>query len=218
MSKKEAAELVMIEQNVTLDPSNKKMMIRYPAKGDLSQLKDNRRQAIGCAAAQERKLAKNKTRELYNAEFQGYVDRGVFKEISEDEMQAWDGPVNYIPHHGVPKPSSVSTALRVVSNSSLRNDQSGGTSYNDLLVKGPNSLQPLLQVQADFRTLLNVVTRDYAKAYNTVLTYPEEMHMRHLVWRESKDEPWKTYGINRMHFADRPAAAGLEVAKKKVAE
>ena len=42
--------------------------------------------------------------------------------------------------------------------------------------------------------------------------------MRHLVWRDSKDEPWKTYGINRMHFGDRPAAAGLEVAKKKVAE
>ena len=218
MSKKEAAELVMIEQNVTLDPSNKRVMIRYPAKGDLSQLKDNRRQAIGCAAFQEKKLAKNKTRDLYNAEFQGYVDRGVFKELSKDEMEAWDGPVNYISHHGVPKPSSVSTALRVVSNSSLKNDQSGGLSYNDLLVKGPNSLQPLLQVQADFRTLPNVVTWDYAKAYNTVLTYPEEMHMRRLVWRDSEDEPWKTYGINRMHFGDRPAAAGLEVAKKKVAE
>ena len=133
-------------------------------------------------------------------------------------MEAWDGPVNYISHHGVPKPSSVSTALRVVSDSSLRNDQSGGVSYNDLLVIGPNSLQPLLQVQADFRTLPNVVTWDYTKAYNTVLTYPEEMHMRRMVWRESKDKPWKTYGINRMHFGDRPAAAGLEVAKKKVAE
>merc|ERR1712121_20306 len=105
-----------------------------------------------------------------------------------------------------------------VSNSSLKNDQSGGTSYNDLLVKGPNSLQPLLQVQADFKTLPNVVTWDYGKAYNTVLTYPEEMHMRRMVWRESEDKPWKTYGINRMHFGDRPAAAGLEVAKKKVAE
>merc|ERR1711973_955698 len=118
----------------------------------------------------------------------------------------------------VPKPSSVSTALRVVSNSSLKNNKSGGISYNDLLVKGPNSLQPLLQVQADFRTLPHVVAWDYAKAYNTVLTYPEEMHMRRMVWRESEDKPWKTYGINRMHFGDRPAAAGLEVAKKKVAE
>ena len=40
--------------------------------------------------------------------------------------------MNYISHHGVPKPSSVTTALRVVSNSSLKNAQSGGVSYNDL--------------------------------------------------------------------------------------
>ena len=146
MTRKEAAELAMIEQNMTLDPSNNNVKIRYPAKGDLSQLRDNRGQAIGCAASLEKKLSKDKTRELYNDEFQGYVDRGVFKELSKDEMEAWDGPVNYISHHGVPKPSSVTTALRVVSNSSLKNDQSGGLSYNDLLVKGPNSLQPLLQV------------------------------------------------------------------------
>ena len=199
MIKREAAKL-SIEQNVTLDPPNKCVKIRYPTKGDPNQLKDNRVQAIGCAAALENKLSKNKTRENYNVEFQGYVDRGVFKELSNAEMEAWDGPVNYISHHDVPKPSSVSTALRIVSNSSLKNTQSGGISYNDLLVKGPNSLQPLLQVQADFRTLPNVVTWDYAKAYNSVFTYPEEMHMRRMVWRNSEDEDWKTYGIDRMHF------------------
>ena len=151
-----------------MDPPNKCVRIRYPTKGDLSQLKDNQGQAIGCAAALEKKLLQNKTREL-----------------DKNEMEAWEGPVNYISHHGVPKPSSVSTALRVVSNSSLKNTQSGGLSYNDLLVKGPNSLQPLLQVLADFRTLPHVVTWDYAKAYNTVLTYPEEMQMRRLVWRDN---------------------------------
>ena len=113
---------------------------------------------MGCAAALERKLSKNETREIYNAEFQGYVNRGVFKELGDAEMEAWDGPVNYISHHEVPKPSSVSTALRIVSNSSLKNTQSGGISYNDLLIKGPNSLQPLLQVQADFRTLPHVAS------------------------------------------------------------
>ena len=42
------------------------------------------------------------------------------------------------------------------------------------------------------------------------------MHMRCMVWRDKEDKPWRTYGINRMHFGDRPAAAGLEIAKKKV--
>merc|ERR1711867_258098 len=218
MTKVEAAKLAMLEQNVTVDLANKRVSMRYPTKGDLSQFREYQGQAIGCAASLERRLIWNKTRHLYNTEFKGYVERGVFKELTKHKMESWEGPVNYIYHHGVPKPSSVTTALRLVSNSSLKNTQSGGISYNDFLVKGPNSLQPLLQVIADFRTLPNVVSWDYAKAYNTVYTFPEEMHMRRLVWRYAEDEPWRIFGIDRMHFGDRPAATGLEVAKKKVAE
>ena len=132
---------------------------------------------MGCPAFLEKRLTRNKTRHIYNAEFRGYVERGVFKELTKVEMETWEGPVNYISHHGVPKQSSGTTTLRLVSNSSLKNAQSGGVSYNDFLVKGPNSLQPHLQVIADFRMLPNVVTWDYAKAYNTVHTYPEEMHI-----------------------------------------
>ena len=99
---------------------------------------------MGCAASLERRLTRNKTRHLYNTEFKGYVERGVSKELTKHEMESWEDPVNYISHHGVPKPSSVTTTLRLVSNSSLKNAQSGGVSYNDFLVKGPNSLQPLL--------------------------------------------------------------------------
>ena len=44
-TKMEAAKLAMIEQNVTVDPPNKCVRIRYPTKGDLCQLKDNRGQA-----------------------------------------------------------------------------------------------------------------------------------------------------------------------------
>merc|ERR1711867_110456 len=218
MTKVEAAELAAIEQNVVVDLANKRVSMRYPTKGDLSQFRDNQGQAIGCAVSLEKRLIRNKTRHLYNAEFKGYVERGVFKELTKHEMESWEGPVNYISHHGVPKPSPVTTALRLVSNSSLKNTQSGGISYNDFLFKGPNSLQPLLQVIADFHTFPNVVSWDFAKAYNTVYTFPEEMHMRRLVWRNAKDEPWRIFGIDRMHFGDRPAAAGLEVAKKKVAE
>ena len=56
MTRREAAELVMIEQNVTVDPANKCVRIRYPTKGDLRQMRDNRGQAIAYAAALERKL------------------------------------------------------------------------------------------------------------------------------------------------------------------
>ena len=132
-------------------------------------------------------------------------------------MEEWAGAVNYIAHHGVVKPQSHSTALCVVSNSSLKNDQSGGLSYNDILPKGPNALNLLLQVLVTWRSHRNVVTWDYSKVYNTVETFAEEMHMCRLVWKCGGKE-WRTFGITKMHFGDRPAAAALEVAKSMVAE
>ena len=46
MTKVEAAEITMLEQNVTVDLANKKVCIRYPTKGDLSQFRDNQGQAM----------------------------------------------------------------------------------------------------------------------------------------------------------------------------
>ena len=112
-----------------------------------------------------------------------------------------DKPVNYVSHHSVPKPRSTTTAFRVVCNSSLDNNNHG-VSFNDLLPKGPNTLVPLLQALVTWRTYKEVVIWDYSKAYNTVQTYPEEMHMRRLVWRFDPAGPWTTYGVDRMHFGD----------------
>ena len=130
-------------------------------------------------------------------------------------MDDWDGPVNYVPHHAVKKPDSLTTALRSVCNSSVNNN---GTSLNDLMPKGPNSLNPLLHSMTKFRTHKETVIWDYKKAYLTVHTHEPEMHLRRIVWRFSPEDEWETYGINRMMFGDRPAATALEVTKRKVAE
>ena len=76
----------------------------------------------------------------------------------------------------------------------------------------------MLQALITWRTYEEVVIWDYAKAYNTVWTFAEEMHMRRLVWRFDPTAPWTTYRVDRMHFGDRVAATGLEVSKRKVAD
>ena len=82
-------------------------------------------------------------------------------------MASWGGPVIYISHHGVAKPGSLTTALRVVSNSSLDNNNLG-LSYNNLLPKGPNALIPLFQALVPWRSYQHTVDSDLTKAYNTV--------------------------------------------------
>ena len=130
-------------------------------------------------------------------------------------MEAWDGPVNYVTHHGVAKPESVTTSLRVVCNSSLNNN---GVSLNNILLKGPNSLNPLLQSLTKWRTHEETVVWDYEKAYHTIHTHPPEMHLCWLVWRFSPEDEWETYGVDRMMFGDKPATTALEVVKRKVAD
>ena len=53
-------------------------------------------------------------------------------------MKAYQGPVNYVDHHPVHNPGSLSTPYRVVVNSSLDNNNQG-ISVNDMWPKGPNS-------------------------------------------------------------------------------
>lgn len=76
----------------------------------------------------ERRLEKDVSRVIYNKEIKTFVDRGVFKLLDDVELEGWRGQINYISHHGVPKPSSLSTAFKVVSNGSLENSMSGGKS------------------------------------------------------------------------------------------
>ena len=134
-------------------------------------------------------------------------------------MRAWAGnPINYIAHHDVSNPQSATTKLCVVSNSSLNNNNSGW-SYNSILPKGPNSLVPLITAMASWRSYEHTVVWDLSKAYSTVHTGEDELPMRRLVWRRGESgAEFETYGSRRMHFGDRPAMCGLEVANWRVPE
>ena len=65
------------------------------------------------------------------------VERDVVSEISQAEISAYTGPINYITHHEVYKPGSLLTPVCLVSNSSFKN---GSTNLNEITVKGPNTL------------------------------------------------------------------------------
>ena len=166
----------------------------------------------------EKRLLKNGGLKAYNDEIENYVDRGVIRELSKEELESWSGGVNYISHHGVFKKSSATTKLRIVSNSSLDNN-GRGVSLNSCLPKGPNSLSSLVEVFVTFRGYENVVCWDLYKAYNSVVTTPVEGHLRRMVWRfGNTSEEWKTFIFEKMAFGDRPAGCALEVAKQMIFE
>ena len=105
--------------------------------------------------------------EVYNKCFQDFIDRGVLQEITEEELEAWKGGINYVLHHHVSK-DSPSTPLRIVVNLSLKNN--GEASYNSLIAKGPNTLSKLYTVLVKFRAYEVIIVWDLEKAYNSILT------------------------------------------------
>ena len=94
------------------------------------------------------------------------IDCNVVSEITSAELQAWKGPINYNTHHDVLK-DSATTPVRLVSNSSFNN---GSTNLNNLLVKGPNTLNCLFSNLVRFRGYQVALVGDISKAYNSIKT------------------------------------------------
>ena len=143
-----------------------------------------------------------------------YIERGTFVKLTKEELEPYDGPKQYITHHGVLK-DSVTTPLRVVTNSSFNN---AGNSLNSCLPKGPNSLNDVIGITLRFRAHEKAFMYDLSKAYNTMRTSLIEKHLRRFVWRFSEEEEWQDFGIDRVHFGDVTAACQLECSKKLLAD
>ena len=208
----EEDDLRAIEENIEI--KNGVTLVKYPFKRDPSCLPYNRSTAVNIASKLWNSLCKDGLINAYNDEIKKYMDRGTFIVLSQQELSEYAGPVQYITHHGVLK-DSTSTPLRVVTNSSFKN---GKFSLNDLLPKGPNSLNDMLEVTLRFRAYEKVFAYDLAKAYNTMKTGIVERHLRRFIWRFAEDQPWQDFAIDCVHFGDRPAACQLEVSKKKIAQ
>ena len=133
-------------------------------------------------------------------------------------MKTYKGPVNYVDHHPVYNPGSLSTPVRLVVNSSLDNNNQG-ISVIDIWPKGPNSLKPLISCKVTFRSAKRVVDWDLSKCYQRIFTpgahtqnlHSRERHCRRIIWRFSKDVDCTIYAFNVVTYGDRPASTGLLV-------
>ena len=167
MTRKEQEELTLIKENISVDLFNRQVTFKYPHIKDINLLHDNRRQAISIATKLEARLKAMSELADYKKELQEFIGQGVLRELTKEELENREGPIDYISHHGVLKPGSSTNKLRVVSNSSLDNNNSG-LSLNDCLPKGPNTLVPLIQPTIAWRSYQHCVVWDLSKAYNVM--------------------------------------------------
>ena len=157
--------------------------------------------------------------EAYNAEVQKCIDKGYISEMMPEQIEAdKHKPMSYISHHPVYK-ESLSTPVRMVTNSSLKN-KTCGFSPNQCMGKPPNALSSLLTVFLQWRTFLVALVLDLTKAYQSVRTPGDlERNVRRLVWRFGvTDAAWQIFRWQVMTFGDQLASLILELVKNCAAE
>ena len=212
ISRQDQEDLDLLKSGVRLE--NGEVHVSYHFKKDPKSLPNNRHVALKIAEKLEQRLISEGLYEFYNSEMAKYFERGGAVSLSEEELNSWQGGINYISHHGVLQ-DSATTPLRIVTNSSLKN---GGKSLNDCLIAGPNSLNSMFDIMLRFRCYECALVFDLTKAYNALRTGLVERHLRRFIWRFSPDEPWQDFAFDRVAFGDVPAANLLEISRNLLAE
>lgn len=189
---------------------------KYPWAMDPACLPNNRSGVEATFLRTEKRLLKEpQWLTAYAAQVHEMVERKAARKLTKKDLDDWKGPVWYVSHLVAPNPHSVSTPVRLVWNSS---QQFKGVSMNDLLLKGPDVLNPIRTVLLRFRRGVHAALGDIRKMYNSVWLEEREMHLHRFLWRDSQDEEIEEYAITRVNIGDKPAGCIAQLAMRETAK
>ena len=216
MSFEELTELQHIEDSLVLDVNANKWSTSYSYKQDPSILQDNYCQAFACNQSTVRRLEKKGQLDAFNKAFMETVERGVFKLVPEEELASYKGPVNYISIVEAYKPGPHSTTpIRLCMNSSLKFN---GVSLNDIMMKGPSSLNNILSVTLGFRSHNVAIVKDISKFYQSVLVDERDQHLRRVLFNTGEGKKPDVYKTTTVNFGDKIAGCITQTALRGTAK
>ena len=127
----------------------------------------------------------------------------------------YHGPIHYIAHHEILKPTSNSTPFRIVFNSSA---PFNGHVLNDYWAKGPDILNNIFGIILRFREGLIGCVGDLSKMFNSVELSLFDQHVHRFLWRSMNTaiEP-QTHVLTAVPFGDRPSGCIVMLAMKETA-
>lgn len=110
--------------------------MQYPLKPEAYLQTDNSSQARAMQSNIEKRLIRDQLMDDYDTEMQKALKAGSVVKLSEEELKTWAGPVHYLCHFPVLKPGSVTTKVRIVANSKMKNNNTV-LSLNDVVEQDP---------------------------------------------------------------------------------
>ena len=88
-----------------LDKEEARIHVRYPFKPEACLQTDNSKQAKAMQSNIEKRLVRDGLMEDYQKEMQKALQVGSVGKMSKQEVHSWNGPVHYMCHFPVLKPS-----------------------------------------------------------------------------------------------------------------
>ena len=225
VSIREEVEQEQIERSVHVDISSGSTIARLPLVRDAeSTLSPNRDVAEKVLNQQVKKLSRSikdkddvinserKLQQLGHVEFVNALPPDVQKLLESSKIH------NYIPWRCVWKESSISTPCRMVFDASQ--PTSSGFALNDILGKGRNSMNKLVEVFIRWRSHKIGFHTDVAKMYNSVKLHQEDWCYQRYLWKENLEHnmPVVEKVIKTLIYGVKSSGNQAEVGLRKVAD
>ncbi|XP_075149048.1 uncharacterized protein LOC142222851 [Haematobia irritans] len=171
-------------------------VVNLPFKSEISELQSNRCTALRQFLRNEKSMIGDPERkQLYDEVIKEYSAMGHMVKICGGVD---DNPHYYLPHHGVYKPDSTTTKLRVVFNASSRS--MNGKSLNDVLYVGPTLQSDLVGLVLNWRFFRVVFGADISKMYRQILVSPDHTRFQRILFRERPEEDISDFELKTVTF------------------
>ena len=156
--------------------------IALPFKDEFPQMPSNRIQVEQRITWLKKRLLKNpQFHKDYTQFIEDLLKRNHARKVPQDQLDAQNGRVRYIPHHGVYHPHKPGK-IRVVFDCSCKFK---GSSLNDYLLTGPDLTNNLVGVLNRFRLEPIAISADIESMfYQVQVTEPDRDYLRFLWWPE----------------------------------
>ena len=221
LSFQEQNEFEVISNNLKYDQKQERWVAKYPLTKSTDLIAGTKNGAMKMLGSLEKRLQKANLIEEYKGQIEDFINRGVITKMTTQQEKNQDH--YFIPHNFVCKEGSSTTPVRLVTNSSYKGPH--GYSLNDIVMKGPPSLNNLLHILLRFRGHKLGLVADLSKMYHSVLIHDDQKYLRRILWRDPdkwkytfQESPPDTYNINTITFGDKPAGCIAMTALKRTAK
>ncbi|KAK2578790.1 hypothetical protein KPH14_012728 [Odynerus spinipes] len=163
--------------------SSGRYIVRIPFKSSPARLGNSYPAAHKCLQRTLNRFKRDGEYQLLYTQFMAeYEELGHMEKVSVDASNR--GNNYYLPHHGVLRPESTTTKLRVVFNGSC--PSSSGLSLNNMTYTGPNLLLNIIDVLLRLRTHRHLFATDITKMYRQIKVHSEDWAYQRILWVDSQ--------------------------------